>query len=136
MTGTADIRLREYQRECLQTIWDRYRAGTRRQLVCLPTGTGKTVIFAQFPGFFRMKNRMLVLAHREELLEQAAQKIRDANSEIRVEVEQAKRKASADADVVVASVGTLGRKNSPRLRALDPDQFYLIVVDEAHHASA
>ncbi len=128
--------LRGYQKECLSTIWQRYQAGVRRQLVCLPTGTGKTIIFAQFPTFFRMKNRMLVLAHREELLDQAAQKLRDANANLRVEVEQGERRAASNADVVVASVATLGRTASKRLASLDPNQFHLIVVDEAHHASA
>ena len=45
------MKLRDYQVQCLQAIKDRYLAGTRRQLICLPTGTGKTVIFAQFPSF-------------------------------------------------------------------------------------
>ena len=56
-----------------------YQAGVRRQLSFLPTGSGKTVIFAEFPRYFRMQNQMLVLAHRAELLEQACDKIRRAN---------------------------------------------------------
>jgi len=43
------VNLRDYQRECLAAIFNRYQEGVRRQLMCLPTGTGKTVIFAQFP---------------------------------------------------------------------------------------
>jgi superfamily II DNA or RNA helicase len=115
---------------------DRYRAGVRRQLTCLPTGTGKTVIFADFPRYFRMQNQMLVLAHRAELLEQACDKIRRANPGLNVAVEQAGRSADPDCDVVVASVPTLGRKGSRRLQRLDPDRFFLLVVDEAHHATA
>ena len=65
------MNLRPYQRECLTHLREQYRAGKRRVLVSLPTGTGKTVVFAQFPRFFAMKRRLLVLAHREELLEQA-----------------------------------------------------------------
>jgi superfamily II DNA or RNA helicase len=129
-------RLRDYQSDCLGTILDRYRAGVRRQLVCLPTGTGKTVIFASFPRFFRMRRRMLVLAHREELLEQAREKIVRANRELVVEIEQAGRTAGRASDVVVASVPTLGKRGSRRLARLDPDEFYLVVVDEAHHAVA
>jgi type I site-specific restriction endonuclease len=66
----AQINLRDYQRECLAAIFNRYKAGVRRQLICLPTGTGKTVIFAQFPSFFRMKRRMRLRlpAHCLELL--------------------------------------------------------------------
>ncbi len=53
LTGEAYC-LRDYQRECLGPIMDRYRAGIRRQLTCLPTGSGKTVIFAEFPRYLRM----------------------------------------------------------------------------------
>jgi ATP-dependent helicase IRC3 len=135
-TNSAPPTLRDYQHECLRAILNRYKAGLRRQIVCLPTGTGKTVIFAQFPAFLRMKKRMLVLAHRAELLEQARDKIMRANPSLKVEIEQAGRSASPDSAVVVASVPTLGRKGSKRLAALDPEQFYVVVVDEAHHATA
>lgn len=130
------MKLRDYQRACLTAIHERYRAGVRRQLVCLPTGTGKTVVFATFPEFFRMKHRMLVLAHREELLTQAAAKLRSASPDLTVGIEQGEHHAAPDANVVLASVATLGRSGSSRLAALDPSQFNLIVVDEAHHAIA
>ncbi len=83
-----------------------------------------------------MKKQMLILAHRSELLDQACHKIRQANPDLNVAVEQAGRVADPSCDVVVASVPTLGRKESKRLKRLDPDRFYLIVVDEAHHATA
>ena len=133
--GPVDA-LRPYQRQCLERLRQRYRDGKRRLLVSLPTGTGKTVIFAQFPQYFRMKKRLLVLAHREELLQQARQKFHDADPNLPVEIEQAGKRASADCKVVIASVPTLGRASSTRLAALDPQDFYLIVVDEAHHAVA
>jgi hypothetical protein len=60
------IPLRDCQSQCLAPTYDRYKAGARRQLICLPTRTSKTALFAQFPSFFRMKRRMLVLAHRAE----------------------------------------------------------------------
>jgi superfamily II DNA or RNA helicase len=47
-------RLRNYQRECLEAIMVRYRSVVCRQLTCLPTGSGKTVIFAEFPRYFRI----------------------------------------------------------------------------------
>ena len=56
----------------------------REGLVSLPTGTGKTLIFAQFPHYFRMKKRLLVLAHGEELLEQARQKFHAADPSLPV----------------------------------------------------
>lgn len=88
------------------------------------------------PTFFDMKKRMLVLAHREELLEQAAAKFAAAAPELMVGIEQGSRSAPADARIVLASVPTVGREASSRLLRLDPDQFYLIVADEAHHAVA
>ncbi len=127
-TSNGAFNLRDYQSECLAAIKTRYLAGIRRQLTCLPTGSGKTVIFAEFPRYFRMKKQMLVLAHRAELLDQARDKIRRANPDLRVEVEQAGRSAGPDSHVVVASVPTLGRKASKRLNRLDPDRFFLIVV--------
>jgi len=130
------FRLRDYQKACLEAIFERYRTGVRRQLACLPTGSGKTVIFAEFPRYFKMKKQMLVLAHRQELLDQACDKIRQANHRLCVAVEQAGRSADTDCDVVVASVPTLGRMGSTRLQRLDPDRFFLIVIDEAHHATA
>jgi len=71
--------------------------------VPLPTGTGKTVIFAQFPNYFRMKKRLLVLAHREELLDWARQKFDDADPNLRVEIGQAGKRASADCKVTLPS---------------------------------
>lgn len=130
------MELRNYQNECLTAILENYQSGIRRQLVCLPTGTGKTVIFARFPRFFKMKRKMLVLAHRFELLEQARNKLLNANPRLNIEIEQAEKKATQNSDIVIASVPTLGRKNSKRLLKLDPDDFSIVVVDEAHHATA
>jgi superfamily II DNA or RNA helicase len=96
--------------------------------------TGKTIVFAHFPEVFQQK--MLVIAHREELLNQARDKILQANPNLWVEIEQADRKASPMCDVVIASVATIGRAGSERLKKFDPDDFPIIVVDEAHHIVA
>lgn len=128
--------LRPYQRQCLEAIEKAYWKGVRRQLVCLPTGTGKTVVFAHLPQHLKMKKRMLVLAHREELLDQAVDKFRRANPDLPVGVEQAERRAADDDRVVVASVQTLSRERSERLARFAPEAFSIVVVDEAHHAVA
>ncbi len=128
--------LRDYQRQCLEAIEKAYWKGVRRQLVCLPTGAGKTVVFAHLPQHLRMKKRMLVLAHREELLDQAVDKFRRANPDLRVGVEQAERRADDEDQVVVASVQTLGREGSGRLDRFAAEAFSIVVVDEAHHAVA
>jgi ATP-dependent helicase IRC3 len=130
------MKLRQYQQECLERIRGRYKKGARRLLVSLPTGTGKTVVFAAMPRFFEMKKRMLVLAHRQELLEQAAAKFAAVAPDLSVGIEQGSRSAPSDARIVIASVPTVGREASSRLLRLDPEQFYLVVVDEAHHAVA
>src|SRR5882762_11162753 len=127
--------LRPYQREALTAVRDAYKAGKRRVIVSLPTGTGKTVVFAHFPRVLNMKKRLLVLAHREELLLQARDKFRSIDPELKAEIEQAGARAAADAKVVIASVLTLAR-NAARLSRLQPDDFSIIVVDEAHHAVA
>ncbi len=127
--------LRAYQSEALTAVRDAYRAGKRRVIVSLPTGTGKTVVFAHFPGVLKMKKRLLVLAHREELLLQARDKFRSIDPELKAEIEQAGSRAAADAKVVIASVPTLARSGA-RLSRLQPDEFSIVVVDEAHHAVA
>jgi ATP-dependent helicase IRC3 len=127
--------LRAYQSEALTAVRDAYIAGKRRVIVSLPTGTGKTVVFAHFPRVLNMKKRLLVLAHREELLLQARDKFRSVDPELKVEIEQAGTHATGDAKVVIASVPTLARSGS-RLSRLQPDEFSIIVVDEAHHAVA
>lgn len=105
--------------------------GVTSQLVVLPTGTGKTVVFSHIARY-----PMLVLAHREELLDQAADKIQQANPSLRVEIEQGDRHANeAKCDVVVASVPTLGR-GGKRIDRFAPDYFRAIVTDEAHHGAA
>lgn len=129
---TSAPTLRPYQLEALQAIRAHLARGERRLLVALPTGCGKTVCFAALPGFLGLPGRWLVLAHREELLDQALRKFRAANPGLTCEVEQADRRAGA-ADVVIASVATLQRA---RLEALDPEGFAGVIVDEAHHATA
>jgi ATP-dependent helicase IRC3 len=127
--------LRPYQQEALDSILRNYDKGISKQLVVLPTGAGKTVIFSHLPKIKADSLPMLVLAHRSELLEQARDKILASNPELSVEIEQAERKAG-HVDVVVASVATLGRNNTPRIMAYPQDYFKSIVIDEAHHAAA
>lgn len=128
------MQLRKYQVEALDAIDDALEKGVRRPLVVLPTGGGKTVVFAQLPK--RHDGKMLVLAHRQELLTQAQEKIRWANPDLSVEIEQGQNVADMKSDVVVASTATLGRANSSRLEKFHPHQFATIVIDEAHHAAA
>jgi superfamily II DNA or RNA helicase len=124
------IKLRDYQEEAIEAVNDSDMDGIKRPLVALPTGTGKTVIFAnlidQRPG------RSLVLAHRDELIRQAVDKLLLVNPDFDIGVVKASENETG-ADVVVASVQTLARSN--RLRQVFSN-FNTVVVDEAHHGVA
>jgi ATP-dependent helicase IRC3 len=129
------ITLRPYQQEALDAIVNSEQNGVSKQLVVLPTGAGKTILFSHLPLIRKNTLPMLVLAHRAELLEQAKNKIQASNPTLVVEIEQAEKKAG-QVDVVVASVATLGRNNTPRILEYSKDYFKSIVIDEAHHAAA
>jgi len=129
------LQLRPYQQEALDSVVSFSEKGIVRQLVVLPTGAGKTVIFSHLPQFKQKSLPMLVLAHREELLHQAKEKISWSNPDLTVEIEQGENHAG-HVDVVVASVPTLGRAQSTRIQKYPPDYFNSIVIDEAHHAAA
>lgn len=121
--------------------------GQNRLLVKMPTGTGKTVTFAalrqwdairawleRFPANDR---RVLVIAHREELLDQAAEKFYAANPGAMISIEQGDRHANRYGDVVIASVQTLQASKFRRLkRLIGARPFRVVIVDEAHHAAA
>jgi len=129
------ITLRPYQQEALDSIVASENNGVSKQLVVLPTGAGKTILFSHLPLIRKNTLPMLVLAHRGELLDQARNKIIASNPHLTVEIEQAERRAGK-VDVVVASVATLGRNNTPRILEYPQDYFKSIVIDEAHHAAA
>lgn len=101
---------------------------------------GKTVVFAemipQLPNPFLAASKTLVLAHRNELLEQAKKHIELAHPNLKVSMEQGLLVADQTADVIVASVATLGRINSSRLQAYNRLHYKCIIIDEAHHAAA
>src|ERR1035441_7187653 len=128
------MQLRSYQREALEASLTRFKAGISRQLIVLPTGMGKTVVFANLPQHHQLPGKMLVLVHREELACQAADKLRRWNPDLRVGVEMGTTYAYPKDDVVVASVPTIGRLKSGRLLKFDPDAYSLVVCDEAHHS--
>jgi superfamily II DNA or RNA helicase len=116
-----------------------------RQVIGLPTGTGKTVILANLLSgphrawlnrFPKLARRILVLAHRDELLEQAAEKIGQVNPGLHIDIEAADRRASPSADVVVASVQTLTACGGRRLATIDPRTVRVVAIDECHHAPA
>ncbi len=127
------LELRPYQIEAVEAVEGRWGAGDRATLLVMATGCGKTVVMARVAAdAVRSGGRVLVLAHRGELLEQAADKIGRATG-LRCSVEKAGDTSVGTMErVTVGSVQTLMRER--RLRALGPDRFSHILVDEAHHA--
>lgn len=125
--------LRPYQeaaREAIEKEWDE---GHKRTLLVLPTGTGKTVVFSKVAEDQVMAgNRVLILAHRGELLDQAADKLYRMTG-LRSSVEKADQTALGSWNrVTVGSVQSLQRE--ARLERFDPDYYGTIIIDEAHHA--
>jgi len=113
------MELRPYQRECIDVI-NGLPPGS--YLAQMATGLGKTVTFANIPR----KGRVLLLSHREELVEQP-RKYYDCS----FGVERGTEKSHGE-EVVSASVQSLVR----RLDRFDPEEFDLMITDECHHAAA
>ncbi|KAA8898876.1 hypothetical protein TRICI_006459 [Trichomonascus ciferrii] len=134
--STERFSLRQYQEDCVKSCCEAFDEGIRRVGVSLATGGGKTVIFSHLISRVKpMKgqgNCTLIVAHREELLQQAYDKIVHINPGLSVEVERASSQASGVADVTVASIKTIAQKK--RLAKFNPNDYKLIIVDEAHHA--
>ncbi|MEV1006110.1 DEAD/DEAH box helicase [Streptomyces sp. NPDC049881] len=125
--------LRDYQRAAIDALHTGWEAGGTRLAVLLPTGAGKTVVFSHLAAEQHARGvRTLVLAHREELIQQAAAKVRAVAPHLRVGVCKAERNEIRGTDVIVASVQTLAGER--RRRAIQG--IGLVIVDEAHHAAA
>jgi len=130
------MNLRPYQRDAVTGV-DSALKSKRSALVVMPTGTGKTVCFAHIAR--NAVKRVMVIAHREELVQQAVSKIRTVTG-LSPDVEMAEYKAGKlyKSPVVVASVQTLCAPfhNVCRMDKFDPHEFDMLVIDEAHHATA
>ena len=125
--------LRPYQQQARDRIHAEWDAGHTRTLLVLPTGTGKTIVFASVAADqVRAGDRVLILAHRGELLEQAADKLQRSTGLVSA-VEKAESTClDSWYRVVVGSVQTLQRP--ARLERFPRDYFGTIIIDEAHHA--
>ncbi|KAF2639638.1 P-loop containing nucleoside triphosphate hydrolase protein [Massarina eburnea CBS 473.64] len=128
------ITLREYQEECIQSVLSYLAKGHKRLGVSLATGSGKTIIFTHLidrvPAVGNA-TQTLILAHRCELVEQAARHCTIAYPHKHVEIEMGKHEASGAADITIASIQSIS--SGDRLQKFDPSRYKLVLVDEAHH---
>lgn len=126
------MELRPYQAEAIEAIQNQWESGVSRTLLVLPTGCGKTIVFCKLTEQLVSKSdRVLIMAHRGELLDQAADKLYKSTG-LRCAMEKASDTCLGSwFRVVVGSVQTLMREK--RLEQFSPDYFDTIIVDEAHH---
>lgn len=126
------MELRKYQQEARESVESQWADGVSRTLLVLPTGCGKTIVFAKIAeDCVRSGNRVLILAHRGELLDQAADKILKSTG-LRCAIEKAEDSCLESwYRITVGSVQTLMRKK--RLHQFPKDYFGTIIIDEAHH---
>lgn len=126
------MELRPYQDEAKSAIFEQWENGVDKTLLVLPTGCGKTIVFAKVAEeCVRKGRRVLILAHRGELLEQAADKIYKSTG-LRCSVEKAESSCLGSwFRITVGSVQTLMREK--RLGKFPADYFNTIIIDEAHH---
>lgn len=127
------MELRPYQEEARSAVQSEWDEGRKRTLLVLPTGCGKTIVFSKIiEDRVRLGERVLVLAHRSELLEQASDKLKTATG-LGTALEKAEHSSIGSwYRVVVGSVQTMQREK--RLSQFPPNHFDTIVIDEAHHA--
>ncbi|SDR83006.1 Superfamily II DNA or RNA helicase [Paenibacillaceae bacterium GAS479] len=126
------MELRPYQQEARESIQLEWKKGVKRTLLVLPTGCGKTIVFSKvIEDRVRLGERLLVLAHRSELLDQASDKL-ERSTGLKTATEKAEQTSLGSwYRVVVGSVQTLQRPK--RMEQFSPDHFDTIIIDEAHH---
>jgi superfamily II DNA or RNA helicase len=132
--GECKVNLWPYQLEAVAACRAAFARGDRSTLLILPTGCGKTITFGMITRLTIQKGgRVLILAHRSELIQQAASKLDLLGVEAQVEQAGSYARSIWEPDCVVASVQTMRGK---RLESWPRDYFRLIITDEAHHATA
>lgn len=126
------MQLRPYQEEAKASIFKEWDKGVKKTLLVLPTGCGKTIVFAKVTEeCVRQGKKVLIMAHRGELLEQASDKIEKATG-LGCALEKAQSTCLGSwFRIVVGSVQTL--QNVNRLKKFPTNYFDTIIIDEAHH---
>lgn len=123
------IQLRDYQEKCLEEIEKNFSKDIRHQLIVLPTGAGKTIVFSELIRRKRLKT--LIIAHRLELLDQAEEKLKLVAPDIKAGIFCGPRKELGQ-QVIIASIQSASKNRELFLK----EDFELLIIDEAHHAPA
>ena len=126
------MELRPYQQQAKDAIFSEWENGIKKTLLVLPTGCGKTIVFAKVAEeCVKGGSRVLILAHRGELLDQAADKIGKSTG-LGCATEKAEQTCIGSwFRIVVGSVQSMMREN--RLNQFPNNYFNTIIIDEAHH---
>nr|DAD92875.1 MAG TPA: Chromatin remodeling complex ATPase [Siphoviridae sp. ctNyC15] len=126
------MELRPYQQQAKDAIFSEWKNGIKKTLLVLPTGCGKTIVFAKVAEeCVKGGSRVLILAHRGELLDQAADKIGKSTG-LGCATEKAEQTCLGSwFRIVVGSVQSMMREK--RLNQFPNDYFNTIIIDEAHH---
>lgn len=134
---------RPYQNTAIRAINEDLAVGINALLLVLCTGSGKTVLAANLPTeVLKMKRgeQLMFLVHRDELVFQAKEKFERYNPELNVSIEKAEYYADPNADIIIASVQTLGKEPDDgstygkRLKKFNPARLRCLVIDESHHS--
>lgn len=133
-----EVKLRDYQLDAVKSTLEAIDRGVKRPAVVLATGGGKTVVMSHLiPRLksFNKGDKVLVLAHKQELVRQAAHTIHSMNPDLRVTIDMLTSRPDLEGiDVIIGSVPTLVYKT--RLDRYNPNEFKAIILDECHHATA
>lgn len=131
------MQLRDYQIKALDSVLEEYDAGYRQQILSLPTGSGKNLILSALCDRIksRLPGKVLILSHTEELIDQTLNTLRDMYPNLKIDKEMAACKADpSTADIIVASVASLGRKGTSRVNKYNWAEWQTLIIDELHHS--
>jgi len=133
------LKLRDYQQEAYDLTLKALDEN-KSTLCVLATGLGKTVYAAHIIDYYRLTGRIMMVAHREELINQGAEKIEIVTGE-KSDIEMGDQWATSNnffaSEIVVSTIQTqIAGRDGGRMTRFDPNEFSLLVIDEAHHAPA
>jgi ATP-dependent helicase IRC3 len=131
------IQFRDYQLQAFDAVKSDIERGIKKMLIIASCGAGKTLLASNIiDNIIPLQGKQAIfLVHREELMTQTVDKFRRVHGDkLTIGVEMADYHCRGDEDFIVASVPTIGRANSERIKKFNPSRFKIVTVDETHHA--